>query len=1251
MYRSLIPLLFCAMCIVMPSIMTGGETPTTPSQAGQQLQSIAKQQTVFIPNRGQIVDSEGKLRLDLLFSTNGGNVKLYFRKTGISYVFARLEEQPKADSEAKISEATGTFLSTPRPDERPSENPTISMCRVDMEFVGCNENVEITGEDETKQYFNYYLAHCPQGITEVHGCRRVIYKNIYDNIDLVFHSSQEGVKYDFIVRPGGDVSDIKMKYNYADEVQSLAGQGLRISTALGKIEENPPVSYLLQNDQAYEPLMINGRPIRSKFNIEENTVRFAVPDYDENQTLVIDPYVLWSTFLGGEMKEHAEGVAVDEEQNTIVGGWTVSASFPAWPISKRKTDYLGATDAFLAKITPEGELEWYTYIGGTEFDRANAVTASNKYRYKVKADNDLFKSANYIITGYTRSINIPTTSEGSLPEGGNAFVASFNRRGEVSWFLIFGGSGDDDALDVAVSELGNITVVGKTQSMDFPLLPIGYYPSDWLYHKELDAFITSLDNEGNILWSRCWGGIKNDVLLSVDVNEAEQWLVGGWTESNDVPVTTALTLEGTVDMIIAKIDANGETIYSTYWGDTHQDYCTSVAFDQDGNIHVAGYAYSPNFYSSLSATPAQSVYGGGVYDGVLMKWNSDLSNIVWTTPIGGDHDDRIEDMTVDYWGNVWVVGTTNSSPTTNIGKNPLHAYQWDTSIEDWKILQNGRSLTAGIRYDAFITKYNPIGEIVWSSYYGKSGINLGVSIGSGYFYGVTIAGWSNADVNDQVPIFNAYPNLQAIPSVQHCDEAFVCMMREFSLPAYYSETPHVGTFGGIADASRLSIDNQNNIAIVGFTMSQNFPANPDAYQTELGIGASRNATITKLDSNSAPIWCTYYGGTSNAKGIAVAVNTNNDILIGVRIEEVFDSSVFGAGNLALFNKNGLFINQYSIDASGGSILITDVKFDSDGNIFTFGYTNANIYDGYSGGYDGFIAKFPSNLSSMEWWKYWGGVGDDEISEGEIGSGKEIVVVGSTKSATTFPLLGYQCHSSVGNQEAFVSKLDCTGNMLWSRLLEGEWVDIAKSVEIASDGTIVVVGITSSSDFPITLGAFQEDLNQGSEYWWLSDGFITYLDSWNGNLVWSTYLGGDEKDEAISVTLDQNNAAVILGSTDSYNFPTFQAFQDSFQPASPDQIHGYSDVFLTKFSANHQLEWSTYIGGPHTDYVQEANSIVTDVYNNYVFNFHFNSSSMSVSALPVDFCSRKASTYSNESIGAQGDMIFRFTPNGQLWNSP
>lgn len=1262
-------LVFFVLFIVfaVPSVLSAGDSAAQKTLDTERHRSFSREQEpMFIPNRGQLVDSEGKPRPDLLYVTNGSGIKMYFRQTGISYVFARLE-QPKTQDDGKVSEATGKLMQA---SPESVEEPLVSMYRMDMDLVGSNTDAKILPEEQTEAYFNYYLAHCPEGITEVHGYKRIVYKNVYNNIDLVFHSSKYGVKYDFVVRPGGNVADIQMRYNNAETIGLKTGAKLSITTPLGNIEEDRPVSYAINSTQSYRPLEVNGSPVQSRFVVKGNMVGFDVAEYDTDRTLVIDPYVLWSTFLGSELKEHVEGVTVGAprgissiDQQVIVSGWTTGAGFPAWP-GKGKEVYQGGTDAFIASLSSTGEMNWYTFFGGKGFDRAEAVSCLNPYRYNEYTANNPSYSELYAITGYTNSLeNIAGGTQifQNSYGGGNtdAFVATFNGSGFRIRSTYIGGSGDDYGYDIAVScnsavDEIYITLTGKTGSMNFPVLPATVSPS-WVYAAKDDAFIIRFDALGNVEWSRYLGGKLDDVALSVDVDANGNTLIGGWTKSNDLPVTVSFPVRnGFTDMLLAMFSPAGELIDATYWGDDADDYCTSVAFSRNGDIIVAGYAsVNAGGLYTQSGNSYQLLFGGGTYDGVLINFGPTLINnintygVVWSTPYGGDNDDRIEDIAIDYYGDIWVVGRTNSTESENIADAKLIGYEWDSPHDDWLEVQDGRYSSGGTNYDTFIAKFNPDGERTWSSYYGKSGSNIGVSIASGQFYGIALAGWTHFDHNSQIPVFHANTSLQ--PNPYGCDEGFVLLMREFGFPTSYGSE----LYSAWNNRTDVAVDSHDHIVAVGYSQSESFPVTAGAYQCELG--SMRNTTIVKLDESGAPIWSTYYGGTTIMKGEAIAINPNDEILIGATQSE--DSQGFTGidGHLALFTKNGLLINNATLGVDLDSILIiTDVCFAPDGGIYAFGHTNSRSYMGYNGGNsDGFIVRYSSGLTTMEWWKYWGGVNNDMIVAGAVLPNNEFLVSGQTNSKTSFPRFGsYLAVGASSGSDVFVSKFDCSGSCQWSRMLvegsmESSSSDFCQDVKIASDGTIVVLGHTASPDFPVTPDAYQSLINGTGTVINMEEGdiFLSKISPLNGQILWSSFLGGSSYESSFALGLDNQDAAIIVGYTRSTDYPQSNALQTV--------LKGFDDFCITKLNSINQIEWSTYFGSLSSDAVEyttyashskSAFPVTVDSNDNIIMCLDWDH--LQYPTTVYDINNRKAVYY----IGSS-PIFTKLTTNGQFWSAP
>jgi hypothetical protein len=164
----------------------------------------------FTENKGQVFDTEGKARPDIRFTADVNGVKLYFRNNAVSYVY------PQITTNAKGQETL------------------TQLYRMDLELLGANPQVEVISEEALGSIENFYLAHTPRGVEGVKSYRKIVYKNIYEKIDLAFYSAKGGgaIKYDFIVHPGGKVSDIKLRYNAASAINLTTDGSLEIQNPL-----------------------------------------------------------------------------------------------------------------------------------------------------------------------------------------------------------------------------------------------------------------------------------------------------------------------------------------------------------------------------------------------------------------------------------------------------------------------------------------------------------------------------------------------------------------------------------------------------------------------------------------------------------------------------------------------------------------------------------------------------------------------------------------------------------------------------------------------------------------------------------------------------------------------------------------------------------------------------------------------------------------------------------------------------------
>ena len=248
------------------------------------INNIINDQIEFIENRGQFVDNEGKPCPDIKYICFTKGQAVYLRDDGISFVLSKNET--KREMKQPVTEFLDSF-------KKDTEHREITFCRSDINFYGSNTEPEIYGVGEIKYYRNYYLAHYPNGITNVPVYDKVKIKNVYENIDILFYGNNGDIEYDFIINPGGNPDRIELELDGFINKMIIDNADLLLENSLGKITKTKPVTF--QGD----------RQIESSFVLsKDNTIHFNTASYDKTQTLIIDPMIkLWGTYIGGTDKD------------------------------------------------------------------------------------------------------------------------------------------------------------------------------------------------------------------------------------------------------------------------------------------------------------------------------------------------------------------------------------------------------------------------------------------------------------------------------------------------------------------------------------------------------------------------------------------------------------------------------------------------------------------------------------------------------------------------------------------------------------------------------------------------------------------------------------------------------------------------------------------------------------------------------------------------------------------------------------
>ena len=555
-----------------------------------------------------------------------------------------------------------------------------------MRFVGGNPT-SVVGSEPLPGHQNYLLGNDPaKWQTNVPTFRAVVYEEIYPRTNLIFYGNNRELEYDFKLSSGADPKAIRISFDKTAHPHLRADGTLTVLINGREITQRKPVIY---QEVVGERRIIEGGYVL----IDKHTVGFEVGEYDRSQPLVIDPTIVFSTYLGGAGDDSGSSITRDASGNIYVTGSTTSTNFPTQGAAYATNK--GLTDMFVTKINPTAtNIIYSTYVGGSGIDRASGIA--------VDADGNAYVVGR---VGDT-STDFPTTA-GSLAttyRGGDfdAVVFKLNPAGNGLVYSTFLGAEDNDSAEgIALDSSRNAYVVGGTRSNGFPLTATAFQS---FRAGDTDAYFTKLNAAGSaVMYSTLLGGSSTDRSSGVVVDSTGIAYVAGYSGSADFPTQNAFQgfSGGSFDAFICKIDptANGAAslLFSTYLGGIADDKAYGIAIDAAANnLYIAGQSSSNNL---PLLNPAQSAHGGS-YDAFVARLSTTGTKI-YTTYLGGSGDDRATGIAVNGAGEAYVTGFTAS---TNF-----------PTVVPMQIANGGG-------FDAFIAKLSAGGTVfLYSTYLGGSG--------------------------------------------------------------------------------------------------------------------------------------------------------------------------------------------------------------------------------------------------------------------------------------------------------------------------------------------------------------------------------------------------------------------------------------------------------------------------------------------------------------------------------------------------
>ncbi|MEO6000145.1 MAG: PKD domain-containing protein [Chitinophagaceae bacterium] len=567
----------------------------------------------FIENKGQW---ENSIRFKGVLS----NGAFFLRKNGFTVVqhnpddLARLSES--VHGKPASSENTAIFEKQAKADASKPAGQDRNILRshaYEVDFVGANENPEIIADKLQPGYNNYFIG--SDSTKWAGNCRQfqsVTYKNIYPGIDVKFYSESGNLKYEFIVKPGADPSQIAMKFTGADKL-SVRNSQLIIRTSIGEIKELYPYTYQYEGSQK--------KTLDCRYQVRGNTVKFALKNFSRSSTLIIDPILIFASFTGSTADNWGYTATYGSDGTFFAGGIVFDTGFPT-STGAYQTSY-GASGAHdqsywnmgIMKFSSNGSQRIYaTYIGGKSKDQPHSLFADPQ--------------GNLVIAGRSSSDNYPSTATFGKRGGWDIVVTKLNASGTALIGSVIVAGAGDDGFNIADSHA------------EKPRLLMNNYGDD--ARSEV-----ILDKNNNIYVASC-------------------------TMSGDfftTPTAVQKTFGGNQDAVLIKVDPNcRNVVYSTYLGGSGYDAGFVLSLNPlTQDIYMAGGTTSDNFPGNKTGT-YQPTYGGGVSDGYIAVFSNDGSVLKQTTYMGTAAKDVIFGIQFDRENFPYIMGiTTGAWPIVSIG--------------------------------------------------------------------------------------------------------------------------------------------------------------------------------------------------------------------------------------------------------------------------------------------------------------------------------------------------------------------------------------------------------------------------------------------------------------------------------------------------------------------------------------------------------------------------------------------------------
>ena len=591
----------------------------------------------------------------------------------------------------------------PNPSPHTPGDPAVPGANVHLRFEGADPSMSVAGRSKLPTVLSYFRGNDPaRWVTRVPCYSSARYSQPWPGIDVVVRGNDGRLEYDLLLEPGADLEEAVFAVDGTDALRVDDDGSLLIETAAGTLSQPPPRTWETLGDGTTRTLACRYRVI------DDGRFGFDVPGWSGQSTLVVDPVIVWGSYLGGSGLEEGKGIAVALDGAVVVGGEVLfSADFPATPGAFDSV--LGnQIDGFVARFSPGGEsLEMAAYVGGN-------TPQETVHEVHPMSDGTL------IVQGGTASTDFPVTPGAfSTTFSGvkDLFVMRISHDGgSLLYSTLLGGDANDISGGISIDTEQRAILTGTTYSTDFPITANAAEPT----MDGHDMFVTCLSADGSSLEYSSfvsWAGSASFIISALDTSGGVA--VAGKTNSSFLPVTPGAfdaSPNGLTDVFVIRLDAALQVDWCTYLGGTLDEAPWAIAVDGAGSVFVSGVTNSITFPTSPGCFDP---FKSGIEDAFITKLSSDGSTLEYSTYLGGTSGEKGFGLAVDEFGCAVVVGESGSTdfPTAEdalpLGTLPFLArlspdgtHLWtSTLLGDPTSLDDAFGVALGPDGSAYVTGY------------------------------------------------------------------------------------------------------------------------------------------------------------------------------------------------------------------------------------------------------------------------------------------------------------------------------------------------------------------------------------------------------------------------------------------------------------------------------------------------------------------------------------------------------------------